>query len=92
MCEQRRRFATAAWHYSLRSLRLGGRGLVHSRGQRDAGGPQGEAGGRPRRGANHEALAVVFDFGLGQRVEIGNDLRPGTETSERGDAVLQRLL
>jgi hypothetical protein len=36
--------------------------------ERDSGGPQG---GDWRRGErNHEALAVVLDLGLGQRVEI----------------------
>ena len=59
---------------------------------RDTGRAQGEAGGGTRGGANDKALAVVLDLGLGQRIEIGNDLRPGAGWSERGDAVLQRLL
>src|SRR3974377_2474117 len=69
-----------------------GGGLAHGRRQRDAGRTEGEAGGRTWRGANDEAFAVVLDLGLGQRVEIGDDLRPGTRAPKRGDAVLQRLL
>jgi hypothetical protein len=41
--------------------------------------------------ARHQA-AVVFDLGPGHRVEVGDDLRPGTGASERRDAVFQRLL
>jgi hypothetical protein len=40
----------------------------------DADGAQGEAGGGTR---SEEALAVVLDRSLGQRVEIGDDLGPG---------------
>jgi hypothetical protein len=49
---------------------------AHGRRQRDAGGAQRETGGRPWRGAQQEALAVVLDLGLGQRIEIGDDFRP----------------
>jgi hypothetical protein len=64
---------------------------VHGRRRRDAGRSQGEAGSG-RRGANHNLLAVVFDFGLGQRIEVCDDLRPGTGASERRDTVFQRPL
>jgi tetratricopeptide (TPR) repeat protein len=50
---------------------------VHRRRQGHAGGPQGQAGGRARRRADNEAFAVVLDLGLGQRIQIGDDLRPG---------------
>ena len=53
-----------------------GRGFADGRRQRDADGTQGQAGGRTRRGADDEALVVVLDLGLGQRVQIGDDLRP----------------
>ena len=53
-----------------------GRGFADGRRQRDADGTQGQAGGRTRRGADGEALVVVLDLGLGQRVQIGDDLRP----------------
>jgi hypothetical protein len=58
----------------------------------DAGNAESETGGGPRRRAKHEARAVMLDFGLGQRIEIGNDLGSGAGASERCDAILQRLL
>ena len=42
-------------------------------------------------GADHEALAVLFDLGLGQRVAVGDDLGPGAHAAESGDAVVERL-
>ena len=44
----------------------GGCGVADGRRQRDARGPQGQAGRRARRRANDEAFAVVRDLGLGQ--------------------------
>ena len=37
-------------------------------------GAQREAGGGTGCGTGHEAFAVVFDLGLSERVEIGDDL------------------
>jgi len=37
-------------------------------------------------------LAVLLDLGLGQRIQVGDDLRPGTRAAERRDAILQRFL
>ena len=48
---------------------------------------QGETGGGTGRRADYEALAVVCDLGLGQLIEIGDEIRPGARTVERGDAV-----
>jgi hypothetical protein len=41
-------------------------------------------------GTDDEALALLLDLGLGQQIEIGNDLGPGPGWAERGDAVFQR--
>src|SRR5437660_12873279 len=88
--------ATAAWHYIF-----GGGGLIgvavglgraHGWRQRDAGGAQRQARGRSWRASQHEALAVLLDLGLGQRVEISDDFRPRAVAAERGDVVLERLL
>ena len=57
--------------------------------QGDAGGAECQAGGGARGGADEEALVVVGDLGLGQRVEIGEDLGPRAGAAERGDALLQ---
>jgi len=56
-----------------------GVGFAHSRRQRDPDGTQGEARGGTWGGAYHEALAVLLDFGLSQRIQIGDDLRPRAE-------------
>ena len=40
-----------------------------------------EAGGRTRGGADDEVFAIVLDLGLGQRIQIGDDLRPGAPGS-----------
>ena len=60
--------------------------------QGDAGGAQGEACSGAWRRAQQKAFAVLFDLRFGQRVESGEDVRPGTRMAERGDAVLQLLL
>ena len=44
--------------------------------QGDAGGAEREAGSGARAGADEEALVVVIDLGLGQRIEVGEDLGP----------------
>ena len=51
-----------------------------------------EAGGGAWSGADGEALAVLLDLSLGERIQIGDDFRPGAGAAERGDAVLQCLL
>src|SRR5262245_15218926 len=71
---------------------LGSYGVADGWRQRDSGRTQGEAGGRTRRRADNEALAVVLDLGLGQRIQIGDALRPGAGAGERRDTVLKRLL
>ena len=57
--------------------------------QSNAGGAQGETGGWAWRRAQQEALTILFDLGLGQRIEIGQDFRPRAFTAEFGDAVFQ---
>jgi hypothetical protein len=37
-------------------------------------------------------FTVLFDPGLGEGIEIGQDLGPRARLAEVGDAVLQRLL
>jgi hypothetical protein len=69
-----------------------GAGLVDGRREGDTGGAEGDAGGRTRRRAHDEALAVVLDLSLGQRIKISDDFGPGVCAIERRDAVLQRLL
>jgi len=51
----------------------GVRELAHGGRQGDAGGAQGETGGGARRRAQEKMLAVLFDLGLGQRVEVGEN-------------------
>jgi hypothetical protein len=34
----------------------------------------------------------MLDLGLGERIQIGDDFRPGAGAAERGDAILQCLL
>ena len=68
----------------------GGRGGADGGRQRNAGRAQGEAGGGTRGGADDEALAFVIDLGLGQGIQIGDDLGPGAGSAERGDAIFQR--
>ena len=53
---------------------------------------RGEACSGAWRRAQQKAFAVLFDLRFGRRVEIGEDVRPGTRMAERGDAVLQLLL
>ena len=84
-----------AWHYNT-TLGCGlSRGdLAQRRRQGDAEGGKREAGGGTRGGAQLEALAVLFDFGLGERVEVGDDGGPRGAGAivRRGEAVLQLLL
>src|SRR5262245_16990814 len=82
----------AAWHYIFDGAGSGGGGVADGRWQRDAGCTQGQAGGRARWRADDEAFAVVLDFGLGQRIQIGDDLGPGARATERRNTVLQRRL
>src|SRR5918996_1552286 len=75
------------------ALHLGGgsvarEGLNGGR-QGDAGGAERQAGGRARGGADEEALVVVGDVGLGQGVEVGENLGPGCRAAEFGDALLE---
>src|SRR5262245_23388987 len=49
----------AAWHYIFEDG-SGRYGVAHGRRQRDAGGPQGQVGGRARCRSDDEALAVVL--------------------------------
>jgi hypothetical protein len=44
------------------------------------------------RRAQQEAFVVLLDLGLGERVEIGDNVRPGALATEVGDALLQLLL
>jgi hypothetical protein len=59
------------------------------------GGRQGNAGGLKRQarrrawgGRDEEAVIVLLDFGLGQRLEIGQNVGPGEGAAEGGDAIL----
>jgi len=64
----------APWHYiSVDGVGSGVRELAHGGRQGDAGGAQGETGGGARRRAQEKMLAVLFDLGLGQRVEVGEN-------------------
>src|ERR1700753_243899 len=74
--------------------RAGGGELTHGGWQGDAGGAQRQARGGAGRRAQDETLPVLFDLGLGQGVEVGEDLGPGRPWrgfADRGDAVLQFL-
>jgi hypothetical protein len=73
------RAGKAAWHYISHDqsrLRSGFGDLTDGGRQGNADGAQSEACSRAWRGAQHEALVVLFDLGLGQRVEIGEDRGP----------------
>jgi hypothetical protein len=74
------------------TLGLGWRDRVRRRGadarwaagrQGDAGGAQRQARGGAGRRAQDETLPVLFDLGLGQRVEVGEDLGPASMTFAR---------
>ena len=83
------------WHYKTLVLRgLGVRDLAERRREGDAEGGKGERGAGARGGAQEEALAVLFDLGLGERVEVGHHRRPGGASAgaRRVEAVLQLLL
>src|SRR5271166_726952 len=71
------RAVQAAWHYIFGfGGGSGGRGVADGRRERDTGRAQGQAGGGTRGGADDEAFAVAFDLGLGQGIQIGDDLGP----------------
>jgi hypothetical protein len=57
--------------------------------QGDACGAEREAGGGARAGADEEVLVVVGDLGLGQGIEVGENLGPGCLAAEVGDALLE---
>src|SRR6478672_4464116 len=76
-----------AWHYISGDSVDGD--LANGGRQGDAGSTQRETGGGARRRADDEALAVLGDRGLGQCVEIAEDLGPGADLAERGDTVLE---
>src|SRR3974390_2650691 len=82
------------WHYICRwtASRSGLVDLAHGGRQRDAGGGERETGGGTRWRAQQEAFVVLLDLGLGERVEIGENVRPGALATEVGDALLQLLL
>jgi hypothetical protein len=70
--------------------------LAHGGRQGDAGSTQGDARGGARL-PQQETLSILFDFGLGQGFEIGQDIGPGGARgrlavgglgAEAGDAVL----
>lgn len=83
----------AAWHYGTGGVRWSGAGNGLDGGrQGDTGGAEGEARGGSGCGAKAEMGAVLLDFGLGQRVEVGEDGRPGSGLAEPGDAVVERAL
>src|SRR5437016_14384354 len=68
------------------------RGVADCRRQCDAGRSQGQAGGGAWRGSDNEALAVVLDLDLGQRIQIGDDFWPGAHAAEHSNVRLQRGL
>ena len=66
--------------------------MADCRRQRDAGSGEREAGGGARQRSQQEVLVVLLDLGLGERVEIGKDVRPRALAAEIGDALLEFLL
>src|SRR5450631_3126745 len=89
----------APWHYILL---IGGGSVVGDLAdggrQSDADGAKGKARGGARRRAQDKAFAVLFDLGLGQRVEIGQNGGPriawravAVGLAEVRDTVLQLL-
>lgn len=66
--------------------------LTASGWQGNADGAQGETGGRARSRAQQGALVILFDLGLGQRIEMGEDFGPRSRLAEVRNAVLQCLL
>ncbi len=63
--------------------------LAHGGRQRDAGCGERKTGGGTRWRAQQEAFVVLLDLGLGEGVEIGENVRPGALATEVGDALLQ---
>src|ERR1700687_5837659 len=82
------------WHYICdgRRRRSGLVGWAHGGRQRDTGGGEGDTDGGARWRAQQEAFVVLLDFGLGERVEVGENVRPGALATKVGDALLQLLL
>src|SRR6202158_4670433 len=82
------------WHYICggRRRRSGLVGWAHGGRQRDTGGGERETGGGTRWRAQQEAFVVLLDLGLGERVEVGENVRPGALATKVGDALLQLLL
>src|ERR1700687_4671603 len=82
------------WHYICggRRRRSGLVDWAHGGRQRDTGGGERETGGGTRWRAQQEAFVVLLDLGLGERVEVGENVRPGALATKVGDALLQLLL
>src|ERR1700674_4353678 len=75
------------WHYICggRRRRSGLVDLAHGGRQRDTGGGERETGGGTRWRAQQEAFVVLLDLGLGERVEIGENVRPGAVATKVGE-------
>ena len=83
------------WHYNTNvDCGLVDHDLAQRRRQGDAEGGKREAGRGTRSGAQQEAFAVLFDLGLGQRVEVSDDGGPrgAGAVAHGGEAVFQLLL
>jgi hypothetical protein len=65
------------WHYTSGSAGQSAAAGPGGRWKRDAGGAQREACGGAWGGTSQEAFAVVLDLGLGQGVDVGDNLGPG---------------
>jgi hypothetical protein len=76
------------------TLRISAVDQAQGRRQGDAEGGERERGGGARGRAQQEALAVLCDLGLGERVEIGDDVGPGSAGAlgAGGEAIFHILL
>src|SRR6202034_2513411 len=93
---ERRRGTTlgAGWWNRVRRRGAEARSAAGRRRRRATPSSRRGGGGGAGRRAQEETLAVLFDLGLGQRVEVGEDLWPGRAWrgfAHGGDAVLQFL-